>query len=252
MTVGIDFSGKTALVTGGSRGIGAASARAVAAAGANVIINHRKSGEAAEAVAEGIRSSGGEAAVFQFDVSDREAVRSAIEEIGERFGGVDLLVNNAGARFDNLTHRMDPAEWRLSLATNLEGTFNVTQGCLAGMMSRRFGRIVLVSSVAGQIGSLGQSNYAAAKAGAVAFTKSVAIEYAGRNIRANAVIPGIIETEMTADLKGDLREDFIKRIPLKRFGTPDEVASVVLFLLSDLSAYITGATLSVNGGGLMI
>ncbi|MCD6119978.1 SDR family oxidoreductase [bacterium] len=252
MSVNVSFEGKTALVTGAAKGIGAACARRLADAEARVAINYRSSEDSALALADEIRADGGEAKAFGFDISDRSAVSDGIAAIEQEFDGIDLLVNNAGARYDNLTHRMTAEDWERSLADNLTGVFNVTKVCLEGMMKRRFGRIVMVSSIAAQIGSLGQSNYAAAKAGAIALMKSVATEYAGRNIRANAVIPGIVATDMTKDLKAELAEHYISRIPLKRFGKPEEVADVVLFLLSELSSYITGATISVNGGGLMI
>lgn len=252
MSIEINFSGKVALVTGAAKGIGAACALRLARAGASVAINYKSSDEAARFVASEIEAAGGRAKAIGFDVSDFEAVTSAVREIEETFGGIDLLVNNAGSRYDNLTHRMSQDEWSRSLDDNLGGVFNVTKACLEGMMKRRFGRIVTVSSIAAQVGSLGQSNYAAAKAGAIAFMKSVATEYAGRNIRANSVIPGIIATDMTKNLKDELAESFISRIPLKRFGEPEEVADAVVFLLSDISSYITGTALSVNGGGLMI
>ncbi len=252
MSLHIDFKGKVALVTGGARGIGAACAKKLASAGASVAVNYRHSAAAASELVGAITKDGGKAAAFGFDVSDFDATIAGVREIEGEFGGIDLLVNNAGARHDNLTHRMTRNEWNSGIEDNLSGVFNVTKACLEGMLKRRFGRIVTVSSVAGQVGSLGQSNYAAAKAGAVAFTKSVATEYAGRNIRANTVIPGIIATDMTKDLKEEIAKSYIDRIPLKRFGEPDEIADVVVFLLSDMSSYVTGATLSVNGGGMMI
>ena len=252
MTIAIDLSGRAALVTGGAKGIGAACALKIARAGAKVAVNYKSSDDAAMKVVETITREGGVAAAYKFDVSDAAAVAEAVRDIEESLGGVDFLVNNAGARHDNLTHRMSLEEWNRSLGDNLGGVFNVTKTCLEGMLKRRFGRIVTVSSVAALVGSLGQSNYAASKAGAIAFMKSVATEYAGRNVRANAVIPGIISTDMTKDLKDELAESFIGRIPLKRFGEPEEVADAVVFLLSEMSSYITGATLGVNGGGLMI
>lgn len=252
MSLHIDFTGKVALVTGGARGIGAACARKLAEGGASVAVNFKTSGAAASQLVSAIESDGGKGAAFGFDISDFDATAAGVREIESNFGGIDLLVNNAGARHDNLTHRMTRSEWNSGIEDNLSGVFNVTKVCLEGMLKRRFGRIVTVSSVAGQVGSLGQSNYAAAKAGAIAFTKSVATEYAGRNIRANTVIPGIISTDMTKDLKEEIAKSFIDRIPLKRFGEPDEIADVVVFLLSDMSSYVTGATLSVNGGGMMI
>ena len=252
MPVTIDFSGKTALITGAAKGIGAQCARIIAQSGARVVVNYRNSEEQAFALVAELLDGGSEAIAVRFDVSDHDAVSAGIAEIETAFGGIDLLVNNAGSRYDNLTHRLSMDDWNRSFGDNLNGCFNVTQACLEGMMKRRFGRIVSISSIAGQIGSLGQCNYSAAKAGVVAFMKTVATEYASRNIRANAVLPGIIDTDMTKGLKGELAEHFLSRIPLKRFGMPEEVASVVLFLLSDLSSYVTGAAISVNGGGLMV
>ncbi|MEP0814673.1 MAG: 3-oxoacyl-ACP reductase FabG [bacterium] len=252
MPVDIDFSERVALVTGASRGIGASCARLLARAGAAVAVNYNASESAAGEVVASINADGGKGIAVRFDVADRDAVLAGVAEIAGKLGSIDLLVCNAGLRRDNLTHRMTPEEWNGGISANLGGVFNTVQACLDGMMKKRFGRIVAVSSIAGQIGSLGQSNYAAAKAGVTAFIKSVATEYAGRNIRANVVIPGIIATDMTGGLKPELAEDYIKRIPMKRFGTPDDVAGAVLFLLSELSAYVNGATLSVNGGGLMV
>lgn len=252
MPVTIDFGGKTALITGAAKGIGAQCARMIAQAGARVAVNYRNSEEQANALVAELTGSGADAIAVRFDVSDRDAVARGVAEIEDSFEGIDLLVNNAGSRYDNLTHRMSMDDWNRSFGDNLVGCFNVTQACLEGMMRRKYGRIVSVSSIAGQIGSLGQCNYASAKAGVVAFMKSVAIEYASRNIRANCVVPGIIDTDMTRGLKGELVEHFLSRIPFKRFGEPEEVAGVVLFLLSDLSSYVTGAAISVNGGGLMV
>ncbi len=252
MTFIIDLTGKTALITGAAKGIGAECARMLASAGARVAINYRKSEEQALSLVSELKDCGFDAMCVKFDVSDRSAVKDCVKRIESEFGVIDLLVNNAGSRYDNLAYRISQADWDNSFNDNLNGCFNVTQACLEGMIKRRFGRIVSIASIAGQMGSIGQCNYSASKAGVIAFMKTVAIEYASRNIRANAVAPGLIDTDMTRSLKSQMVEQFIERIPLKRFGNTEEVASVVVFLLSERSSYITGSAINVNGGAFMV
>lgn len=248
----IDLSGKVALVTGASSGIGAACAVTLAEAGAEVAVNFLASSKDMETAANGlvakIEKAGGMAFALGFDVSDSKAVLSGFEKLVERTGRLDVLVNNAGRRVDNLALRMSDAQWRECLAVNLDGAFYCIRAALA-LMRKGGGSIVNISSVAAYTGSAGQANYSAAKAGLVGMSNSLAIEYGSKNIRVNCVVPGLIETPMTIDLKPAYRAELISRIPLKRFGDPEEVANTVLFLASDLASYINGATLHVNGGG---
>jgi 3-oxoacyl-[acyl-carrier protein] reductase len=243
-----DLSGKVALVTGAQRGIGAEVARLLAAAGAHVIVGYVVEPERAGQLCKEINAAGGKAFSTCFDVTDSLAVTKAFEQIAELYGRLDILVNNAGRRVDNLALKMSDEQWRQSLAVNLDGVFYCCRAALA-LMRKTGGSIVNVSSIAAFTGSLGQANYAAAKAGVVGLTRSLAVEYGSRGIRVNCVVPGIIETEMTADLKPAFRTELLERIPLKRFGEPADVAQAVLFLASEAAAYISGVTLHINGGG---
>jgi 3-oxoacyl-[acyl-carrier protein] reductase len=239
----IDLSGKTAFVTGSTRGIGRAVAGALHAAGAKVAIVGRDLARAQAVAAElGERALG-----VACDVSDRAQVDAAIAAAEKGLGPIDILVNNAGLTRDNLMLRMSEAEWDEVLAANLKGAFHTVQAVLKGMMKRRSGRIINVTSIVGLTGNKGQANYAASKAGLIGFTKSVAKEYGSRGILVNAVAPGFIETDMTAGLPAELREAMLAGIALGRLGRPEDVAGAVLFLASELSGYITGQVLVVDG-----
>ncbi len=245
------LTGKTAIVTGGSRGIGRAIAVALAAEGANVAVIYAGNTAAADETLSLIRSQGGTAASWQCDVSDGDAVAAMVKAVKEQFGSKDNLVNNAGITRDGLLMRMKEAEWQDVLDTNLNGAFYCTKAVVKWMMKQRSGSIINITSVVGQTGNAGQANYAAAKAGIIGFTKSVAKELASRNIRANAVAPGCIATDMTAVLGETAIEEMVKAIPLGRVAQPEEVAQAVVFLASAQASYITGQVLNVDGGMVM-
>jgi 3-oxoacyl-[acyl-carrier protein] reductase len=247
----VNFDGKVAIVTGGSRGIGRAIALKLGLNGAAVAVNYRESGEAAQAVVDEIVSHGGKAIALQADVAKAEDVERLVARTLETFGRIDFLINNAGVNRDNLLMRMQEREWDDVMETNLRGAYLCTKAVMRPMLRQKSGRIVFVSSVVGQTGNPGQANYAAAKAGLIAFAKSVAREVGSRGITANVVAPGFIDTDMTARLPEDIRRKALEQIPLGRFGTPDDVAEAVAFLVSDGAAYITGHVLSVNGGMVM-
>lgn len=240
--------GRVALVTGGSRGIGRAICLALADAGAAVAINYQGSERAAREVAREIAEAGGVADIFQADVSQREEVQRMKKQVLARFGRVDLLVNNAGITRDRTFVRMDEEAWAAVLSVNLNGVFYCTKAFLDGMLERRYGRIVHISSIVGQTGNYGQANYAAAKAALLGLTKTLAKELATKGITVNAVAPGFIETEMVTAVPEEIRGKIVKQIPMGRLGTAQEVAKGVVFLLSDDASYITGQTLNVNGG----
>jgi 3-oxoacyl-[acyl-carrier protein] reductase len=233
-----------ALVTGASRGIGAAIARVLAEEGWPVGVNYRSDKEGAERVVKEIEEAGGKAIAVQADVSESDSTDGLFKKLEEEYGPVLVLVNNAGVRADNLSPQIDDESWDKVLETNLSGAFRTTRRALRPMMKERFGRIVNIASIVGQRANPGQANYAASKAGLVAMTKTVASEVARRKITANAVAPGFIETEMTEDLG----EDLVKAVPARRTGTAEEVAACVRFLASEEAAYVTGSTLTVDGG----
>ena len=245
----IDLTNRIALVTGASRGIGRAIATKLAAQGATVVAAARAQ-NAAETV-EAITSSGGKAEVASADVSDAAAVDALIGGTLQRHGRIDILVNNAGIAKDQLMLRMKRDDWDQVIATNLTAAFALTQAVLKPMIRQKGGRIVCISSVVGQSGNAGQANYAASKAGLIGFAKAVAQEVASRNITVNVVAPGLIETDMTRAITDNAREEWAARIPLKRLGTPEDIAAAVCFLASDEAAYITGQVLAVNGGMYM-
>ena len=246
-----NLTGKTAIITGASRGIGAEIARKMAEAGAKIVVNYSGSQAKAEAVVEEIKSNGGEAIAVKADVANADAVKAMVEQTMEAFGSVDILVNNAGITRDNLMMRMKDDEWDDVINTNLKGVFICTKAVTRQMMKQRSGRIVNIASIVGVMGNAGQANYVAAKAGVIGLTKTTARELASRNITANAVAPGFITTDMTDKLGEDIQKTMLAQIPLGRFGRPEEVAKAALFLASDDASYMTGQTLHLDGGMVM-
>jgi len=242
------LSGRVALVTGGSRGIGAAVAKRLAAEGASVAINYAGRADAAAEVVAAIEAAGGTAAAFQADVSEAAACAALVDDVVSRFGRIDVLVNNAGITRDGLLVRMSDHDWRAVIDTNLSGAFYLSRAVGKLMMKQRWGSIVNMASVVGMMGNAGQANYAAAKAGLIGLTKSVARELAGRGVRANAVAPGFIATDMTGALSETAREAATSSIAMGRLGTPEDIAATVAFLASDDAAYITGQVIAVDGG----
>ncbi|MGB8258949.1 MAG: 3-oxoacyl-[acyl-carrier-protein] reductase [Terracidiphilus sp.] len=245
-----ELQGRIALVTGASQGIGRACALELARAGATVALAARNQAKLAEAAAE-IEALGGQAAVFALDVSSEESIKAGAKAVLDRFGKVEILVNNAGITRDGLMLRMKRADWDDVLGTNLSGAFLLTQALLGPMLKNRWGRIVNIVSVVGRTGQAGQANYAASKAGLIGLTRSMAREFASRGVTVNAVAPGYIETPMTAVLNEQQRAAMMASIPLNRPGADQDIANAVAFLASDRASYITGHVLDVNGGMFM-
>lgn len=245
------FTGQTAIVTGASRGIGKAIALELAKNGANIVVNFAGNEAKAEEVVSEINALGREAMAIRANVAVEDEVKGMIKETVTRFGSVDILVNNAGITRDNLVMRMKESDWDEVLAINLKGVFHCAKGVSRQMMKQRSGRIINVASVVGVLGNPGQANYVAAKAGVIGLTKTLAKEFASRNILVNAVAPGFITTDMTNELEGETKDALLGQIPLAKLGLPEDVARVVRFLASEDAAYMTGQTLHVDGGMAM-
>ena len=243
-----DLTGKTALITGATGGIGRAIAKTLHAQGAIVALTDMNLDTLKAFAAE----LGDRAFVYEANVSDGEAVKKLVADAERDMGKIDILVNNAGINRDTLAMRMTDEQWDAVLAVNLTAGFKLARAAMVGMMKRRFGRIISMASIVGVIGNAGQANYAASKAGLIAMSKSIANELAGRGVTANCIAPGFIETPMTAKLTDEQRQAMLDRIPVKRIGTPQDIANVVAFLASDEASYNTGQTINVNGGMLMM
>jgi acetoacetyl-CoA reductase len=238
---------RIALVTGGDRGIGAATCKALKVAGYTVAANY----SANTAAADQFRSETG-IPTYKWDVADFDACQRGVETVTKELGPIDILVNNAGITRDSTLHKMTKEQWRAVIDVDLSGCFNMCRAVIEGMRERRFGRIISVSSINGMAGQFGQTNYAAAKAGIIGFTKSLALEGAGRNITANVVAPGYTDTDMVAAVPADVLKQIVASVPVGRLGKPEEVARGVVFLASDDAGYITGVTLSINGGKYLV
>lgn len=247
----ITLNGKSALVTGGTRGIGKAIVMLLAKTGCNVAFTYKSSAQVAEALKKDIESLGVKAFAIQSDAGNFQSAQATINQVVEAFGALDILVNNAGITRDTLLLRMTEEQWDEVLDSNLKSVFNYTKAAAKPMMQKRAGRIINISSIVGLMGNAGQANYAATKAGIIGFTKSIAKEFASRNILVNAIAPGYISTEMTDKLSEDQLKKITDIIPLKKAGAVEDIANAVLFLASDLSGYITGETLKVDGGMAM-
>ena len=243
----VNLAGQVAIVTGASQGLGRAIAIALGKAGARVACIARNKDKLAETV-DAIQSADGQAEAFACDVKDSESVQRVVDEVAEKWGRLDILVNNAGITRDTLIPRMQDDQWDEVIATNLRGTFLFTRAATRPMMQQRYGRIINISSVSGLMGNPGQANYSASKAAVIGMTRTVARELASRKITVNAVAPGFIESEMTEALGPALHEEVKKRVPAKRLGKPEEIADAVLYLASPSSSYITGHTLTIDGG----
>lgn len=247
----MSLQGKVAIVTGAAQGIGRAIAEALANAGADIAVADLDPGRSADTVAA-VEKIGRKALNIKVNVADANDTKAMAEHVIKTWGKIDILVNNAGITRDALLLRMKEEDWNLVLQVNLNGTFNCTKAVLQPMTKQRYGRIVNIASIVGAMGNVGQANYAASKAAVIGFTKTVAREYASRNVTVNAVAPGFIDTAMTQGLPTEVKEALQKQIPLGRLGTPADIAAAVQFLVSDEAAYVTGQVLHVNGGMLML
>lgn len=244
------LEGKIAVVTGGSRGIGAAIAKKLGTEGATVVVNYNSSHRQAQAIVDEIKAEGGSAIALHADISKPEPAKALIEEVLEKFGRVDILVNNAGINRDRTFNKMSFEEWHDVIDTNLSSVFNTCKVALPAMLEHSYGRIINISSVIGQAGGFGQTNYAAAKAGMIGFTKSLALETARKGVTVNAICPGFIGTDMVNDMPVNAQETIISQIPMKKLGEPEEVAKGVIFICE--SEYMTGHCLNMNGGLHMV
>ncbi|RID83335.1 SDR family oxidoreductase [Peribacillus asahii] len=242
-----DLTNKVAIVTGGSRGIGAAIALELAKNGAKVVINYNRSAGSAEQVIESIKKIGGEAYAVQADVSNSEESENLIKETINHFGKLDILINNAGITRDSTFKKLSEEDWRTVIDVNLNSVYNTSSIALPYLLESDAGRIINISSIIGQAGGFGQTNYAAAKAGIIGYTKSLALELAKSNVTVNSICPGFIDTEMVQEIPENIRENIVAKIPARRFGQPEEIARGVVFLCKD-GGYITGQQLNINGG----
>ncbi len=242
---------KSAIITGGSRGIGRAITASFLQLGANVTIVFKSNLKDAESLSDELNEYKDQIQIVQGDISNEEDIKNIIEKSNNAYGDLDILVNNAGITSDTLLVRMKQEDWSKVIDINLTGTFNMTKAVMRGMIKNKYGRIINISSVVGEIGNLGQSNYSAAKAGIIGFTKSIAREVATRGITVNAIAPGFVETEMTDNLSDQQKEMILNAIPMNRYASPDDIANAVSFLASDNASYITGQTLNVDGGLVM-
>lgn len=247
----LNLNGKVAIVTGGSRGIGKEVAKKLATLGSNLVINYTSKEEEALRTKEEIEALGVKCIVLKCDVSNSEEVNSMISSTLEEFNKVDILVNNAGITRDGLLMRMKEEDFDKVIEINLKGTFNCTKAVTKPMMKQKYGKIINIASVVGVIGNAGQANYCASKAGVIGFTKATARELASRNININAVAPGFIDTDMTKVLSDAIKQSMLSNIPKNTFGTPEDVANVIAFLASDMSSYVTGQVINVDGGMVM-
>lgn len=245
------LKGKTAIITGSGRGIGKAIAMKLASYGANIVINDIPSSDYADATAEEIKAMGVDSIVVKGDVRNADDVNNLIQTTLDKFGTVDIFVNNAGVTRDGLMLRMSEDDWDLVLDINLKGAFNCIKAAVRPMMKQRSGAIINIASVVGEMGNVGQANYSASKGGLIALTKTTAKEFASRGIRCNAVAPGFIASDMTDKLSDEVKKQYFAAIPLGKFGQTDQIADVVAFLASDMSSYVTGQVINVDGGLLM-
>jgi 3-oxoacyl-[acyl-carrier protein] reductase len=243
----INIENKVVLITGGSRGIGEAIVRTFAKQGAKVAFTYRSSSERSDAIVAELNAAGADTAAFQSDAGNFDQAAELVTAVIEKFGQIDVLINNAGITKDNLMLRMSEDQWDAVIETNLKSVFNLTKQVMRPMMKKKAGSIINMSSVVGVFGNAGQANYAASKAGIIGFSKSIAKEVGSRNIRCNVIAPGFIETEMTAELDDKTKENFLTNIPMKRLGSGEEIANTCLYLASDMSSYVSGQVISVCG-----